>query len=139
MKSLRFLERGENRKAMKVTKVRRRSSRPMGTTKCMRVKRTSIIHSWGSISGHADYRCGKLIRCMRRNISNRRRRLRPRFEKSEISVDISCLGECRHDISLRLSVRRNFGFLSVFSAKFRRYIGFLPIFFDISRNIDHCS
>ena len=35
MKSLRFLERGKSRKAMKVTKVRRKSSYPMGTTKCM--------------------------------------------------------------------------------------------------------
>ena len=78
MKILRFLERGESRKAMKVTKVRRKSSYPMGTTKCMRVRRTSRIHSWGSISGHADDRCGKLIRCMRRNIRNRRGRLRHR-------------------------------------------------------------
>ena len=78
MKSLRFLERGESRKAKKVTKVRRKSNYLMGTTKCMRVRRTSRIHSWGSISGHADDRCGKLIRCMRRNISNRRGRLRQR-------------------------------------------------------------
>ena len=78
MKSLRFLERGESKKAMKVTKVRKKSSYPMGTTKCMRVKRTNRIHNWGSISGHADDRCGKLIRCMRRNIGNRRRRLKQR-------------------------------------------------------------
>ena len=36
------------------------------------------------------------------------------FEISEISADISCIGECRHDISFRLSVIGNFGFLSVF-------------------------
>ena len=78
MKSLRFLERGESRKAMKVTKVRRKSSYPMGTTKCMRVRRTRRIHSWGNISGHADDRCEKLIKCMRRNISNRRGGLRQR-------------------------------------------------------------
>ena len=78
MKSLRFLERGKSRKAMKVTEVRRKSSYPMGMTKCMRVRRTSRIHSWGSISGHIDDRCGKLIRGMRRNISNRRGRLRQR-------------------------------------------------------------
>ena len=54
MKSLRFLERGESRKAMKVTKVRKKSSYPMGTAKCMRVRRTSSIHSWGSISGYVD-------------------------------------------------------------------------------------
>ena len=76
MKSLRFLERGKSIKEMKVTKVRRKSSYPMGTTKCMRVRRTGRIHSWGSISGHVDDRCGKLIRCMRRNIRNRRARLR---------------------------------------------------------------
>ena len=45
MKSLRFLERGESRKAMKVMKVRRKSSNSMGTAKCMRVKRTGRIHS----------------------------------------------------------------------------------------------
>ena len=78
MKSLRFLERGKNRKAMKVTNVRRKSSYPIGTAKCMRVRRTSRIHNWGSISGHIDDQCGKLIRCMRRNISNRRGRLRQR-------------------------------------------------------------
>ena len=78
MKSLRFLERGESRKAMKVTKVRRKSSYLIGTKKCMRVRRTRRIHSWGSISGHADDRCGKLIRCMRRNINNRRGRLKQR-------------------------------------------------------------
>ena len=78
MKSLRFLERCESRKAMKVTKVRRKSSYPMGPTKCMRVRMTSRIQSWGSISGHADDRCGKLIRCMRTNIINRRGRLRRR-------------------------------------------------------------
>ena len=50
---------------MKVTKVRRKSSYPMGTTKCMRVRRTSRIHSWGRISGHIDDRCGKIIKCMR--------------------------------------------------------------------------
>ena len=77
MKSLRFLERGKSRKEMKGTKVRRKSSYPMGTTKCMRVRRTSRIR-WGRISGHVDDRCGKLIRCMRRNISNRRGRLRQR-------------------------------------------------------------
>ena len=71
MKSLRFLKRGKIRKAMKVTKVRRKSSYPMGTVKCMRVRRTNKIHSWGSISGNVDDRCGKLIRCMRRNITNR--------------------------------------------------------------------
>ena len=63
---------------MKVMKVRRKSSCPMGTAKCMRVKRTSRIHNWGSINGHIDDRCGKLIRCMRGNISNRRGRLRQR-------------------------------------------------------------
>ena len=78
MKSLRFLERGKSRKAMKVTKVRRKSSYPMGTTKCMRVRKTSRIHSWGSINRHVDDRYGKLIKCMRRNISNRRGRLRQR-------------------------------------------------------------
>ena len=62
-----------------------------------------------------------------------------RFEKLEISVDISCIDASRHDIPFRLLVRRNFGFLSVFSAKFRRYIGVLPIFSDISQNIGHCS
>ena len=60
---------------MEVTKVRRKSSYPMGRTKCMRVRRTSKIHSWGSINGHIDDRCGKLIKCMRRNIINRRGRL----------------------------------------------------------------
>ena len=50
---------------MKVTKVRRKSSYPMGTTKCMRVRRTSGIHIWGRIGGHVDDQCGKLIRCMR--------------------------------------------------------------------------
>ena len=64
MKIRRFLERGKSRKVMKFTKVRRKSSYPMGTAKCMRVRRTSRIHSWGSISGHVDDRCGKLIRCM---------------------------------------------------------------------------
>ena len=76
MKSMRFLERGKSRKAMEVMKVRRKSSYPMGTTKCLGVKRTSRIHSWGSISGHVDDRCGKLIKCMRRSIRNRRGRLR---------------------------------------------------------------
>ena len=51
MKSLKFLERGKSKKAMKVTKVRMKSSYPMGTAKCMRVKRTNRIHSWGSIVG----------------------------------------------------------------------------------------
>ena len=78
MKIHRFLERGKSRKAMKGTKVRRKSSYPMGTTKCMKVRRTSKIHSWGKISGHVDDRCRKLIKCMRRNISNRRGRLRQR-------------------------------------------------------------
>ena len=55
-----------------------KSSYLMGTAKCMRVRRTSRIHSWGSISGHIDDWCGKLVRCMRRNISNRRGRLRQR-------------------------------------------------------------
>ena len=80
MKSLRFLKRGKSRKAMKVTKVRRKSSYLMGMAKCMRVRRNSRIYSWGSINGHVDDRCGKLIRCMRRNISNRRGRLRQRGE-----------------------------------------------------------
>ena len=78
MKSLRFLERGKSRKAMKAAKVRRKSSYPMRTAKCMGVKRTSRIHSWGRISGHVDDRCGKLIGCTRRNISNRRGRLKQR-------------------------------------------------------------
>ena len=72
MKSLRFLERGKRRKAMEVTKVKRKSSCPMGMTKCMGVKRTGMIQSWGSISGNVDDRCRKLIRCMRRNIRNMR-------------------------------------------------------------------
>ena len=55
-----------------------------------------------------------------------------RFEKSKISADISCIDECRHDISFRLSVIGNFGFLSVFSAKFQLYIGFLPIFSSVT-------
>ena len=76
MKSLRFLERGKSRKAKEFMEVRRKSSYLMGTTKCMGVIRTGRIHSWGSISGHVDDRCGKLIRCMRRNIINRRARLR---------------------------------------------------------------
>ena len=46
MKSLRFLERGKSRKAMKIMKVRRKSSYSMGTAKCMRVRRTNKIHSW---------------------------------------------------------------------------------------------
>ena len=75
MKSLRFLERGKSRKAMEVRKVRRKSSYSMGTVKCMGVRRTGRIHSWGSISGHIDDQCGKLIRCIR-NIKNRRGRLR---------------------------------------------------------------
>ena len=54
MKSLRFLERGKSKKAKKVTKVRRKSSYPMGTAKCMRVRRNSMIHSWARISGHVD-------------------------------------------------------------------------------------
>ena len=61
---------------MEVTKVRRKSSYLMGTAKCMGVRRTGRIHNWGSISGHVDDQCGKLIRCMRRNIRNRRERLR---------------------------------------------------------------
>ena len=61
---------------MEATKVRRKSSYSMGTTKCMGVKKTGRIHSWGSISGNIDDRCGKLIKCMRRNIRNRRGRLR---------------------------------------------------------------
>ena len=75
-KSLRFLERGKSRKAMEVMKVRRKSSYPMGTTKCMGVRRTGRIQSLGSINGHVDDRCEKLIRCMRRNIRNKRGRLR---------------------------------------------------------------
>ena len=51
MKSLRFLERGKSRKAMKVTKVIRKSSYPMGTTKCKRVRRTSRIHCHAPIPG----------------------------------------------------------------------------------------
>ena len=57
---------------MEVTTMRRKSSYSMGTAKCMGVRRTSRIHSWGSINGHVDDRCGKLIRCIRRNIRNRR-------------------------------------------------------------------
>ena len=60
---------------MEVTKVRRKSSYPMGTTKYMGVRRTGRTHGWGSFSGHVDDRCGKLIRCMRRNIINSRGRL----------------------------------------------------------------
>ena len=56
---------------MEVTKVRKKSSYPMGTTKCMGVGMIGRIHSWGSISGHVDDRCGKLIKCMRRNIINK--------------------------------------------------------------------
>ena len=78
MKCLRFLERGKSREAMKVMKVRRKSSYIKGTAKCMRVRRTSRINSWGRISGHVDDRCGKLIRCMRRNIGNIRGRLKQR-------------------------------------------------------------
>ena len=59
MKSRRFLERGKSRKAMKVMKVRRKSSYPMGTAKCIRVRRTSGIYSWGKISGHVDDRFPK--------------------------------------------------------------------------------
>ena len=111
MKSLRFLERGKSRKAMKVMKVRRKSSYPMGTTKCMRVRRTNKIHSWGRISGHVDDWCGKLIRCMRRSISNRRGRLRQRggrlFKKKVIGVMIPLanvfvfLGMYRNGFSLK--------------------------------------
>ena len=61
MKSLRFLERGKSRKAMEVMKVRRKSSYSMGTAKCMGIRRTGIIHSWGSINGHVDDRSGKLV------------------------------------------------------------------------------
>ena len=61
---------------MEVTKVRRKSSYSMGTTKCMRVRRTGKIHNWSSISRHVDDRCGRLIRCMRRDIRNRRGKLR---------------------------------------------------------------
>ena len=61
---------------MEFTKVRRKSSCLMGTTKCMVVRRIDRIHSRGSISGHVNDRCGKLIRCMRKNIKNRRRRLK---------------------------------------------------------------
>ena len=57
---------------MEVMKVRRKSSYPMGTMKCMGVRRIDRIHNWGSISGHVDDRCGKLIKCMRRNIRDRR-------------------------------------------------------------------
>ena len=48
----------------------------MGTEKCIGVKRTGRIHTWGSISGHVNDRYRKLIRCMRRNIRNMRGRLR---------------------------------------------------------------
>ena len=61
---------------MEVTKVKRKSSYPMGTAKCMRVRRTGRIHSWSSISGHFDDRCGRLIKCMRRYIRNRRGEIR---------------------------------------------------------------
>ena len=61
---------------MKVMKVRRKSSYQMGTAKCTGARRTNRIHSWGSISKHVDDQCGKLIRCMRRNIINMRGRLR---------------------------------------------------------------
>ena len=76
MKSLRFLERSKRRKAMEVTKVRRKSRYPMGRAKCMRVRRTGSIHGRSSISGHVNNRCGRLIRCMRRDIINRRGKLR---------------------------------------------------------------
>ena len=56
--------------------MRRKGSYLKGTTKCMGVRRTGRIDSWGSISGHVDDRCGKLIRLMRRNIINRKGRLR---------------------------------------------------------------
>ena len=72
MKSMRLLERGKRRKAMEVMKVRRNSSYPMGTAKCMGVRRTDRIHNWGNISGHVDDRCGKLMRCIIRNIRYRR-------------------------------------------------------------------
>ena len=54
MKSMRFLERGNSRKAIEVMKVRRKSSYPMGTVKCIGVRRTGRIHNWGNISGHVD-------------------------------------------------------------------------------------
>ena len=86
MKCLRFLERGKSRKELKVTEVRRKSSYPMGTAKCMGVIMTGRIHNWGSISGHVDDRCKKLIRCMRRNIINRRGRLRDQVGCTDIEV-----------------------------------------------------
>ena len=61
---------------MEVMKVRRKSSCLMGMRKCMGVRRIDRIHSWGSISGHVNDRCTKLIRCMRKNIKNRRGRLK---------------------------------------------------------------
>ena len=76
MKSPRFLERDKSRKVMEITKVRRKSSYPMGTIKCIRVRKTDRIHSWSGISGHVDDRCERLIRCMRRDIINRRGKLR---------------------------------------------------------------
>ena len=60
---------------MKVTKVRRKSSYLMGTTKCMRVIRTDMIHSWSSISGHVNDWYRRLIRCMRRDTRNRKGKL----------------------------------------------------------------
>ena len=102
MKSLRFLERGKSRKAMKVMKVRRKSGYSIGMTKCMRVKRTNRIHSWGSISGHVDDRCRKLIGCMRMNISNRRGRLRQRsgrlLKKRSGRGSIEGIRETEHEV-----------------------------------------
>ena len=57
---------------MEVTKMRKKSSYPMATTKCMRVRRIGRINNWSSISEHVDDRCGRLIICMRRDIRNRR-------------------------------------------------------------------
>ena len=48
-----------------------------------------------------------------------------RFEKSEISADISCIGASRHEIPFRLSVRRIFGDISGFYR-------FFPTFPEIS-------
>ena len=73
---------------MEVMKVRRKSSYPMGTVKCMEVRRIGRIHSWGSISGHVDDQCGKLIRCMRRNIVNRRGRLKDQWGGELLSIEV---------------------------------------------------
>ena len=85
MNSLRFLERGKSRKEMEATKVRRKSSYPMGMAKCMRVRRTRI-HNWSRISKHVDDQCERLIRSMRRYIRNRRGKLRYQGRCSNIEV-----------------------------------------------------